>query len=212
MFTDSVALLFSVALLPRRKSSLYFDKVEKMLKIKEEMIEDCLMYICMDTISNNSQIKEQDMKSLDKVADMIAEIINNVMNGFMKKVKLCYIPSRLNAYGYIDDETINGLSDYEKSIFVTLCNISMIQAFHRDELLTILDDDFNVSEKPDEISANKALFNKYKQQFEEDKIYYIVSRNIHVWFYDNFSELLESSVSPEFDKSNNISNGGVDNA
>lgn len=197
IFTDTVALLFSIALLPRRKSSLYFDKVEKILKIKEEMIEDCLMYICMDKISKNSQYNKLNMDSLDKVADLVAEIINDVMKKFMNKVKLCYIPSQLNAYGYIDDDIINSFDEYEKSIFVTLCNISMVQAFHRDELLTILHDDFNVSNNSDEIKANRTLIEKYEKQFSEEKIYYIVSRNIHVWFFDNFSELLESSISPD---------------
>lgn len=223
VFTDSIALLFSIALLPRRKSSLYFDKVEKMLKIKEEMIEDCLMYICMDKISKDYPNKGLNMNSFDKVADLVAETINDVMKSFMYKVKLCYIPSQLNAYGYLDDDTINTLDEYQKSIFVTLCNISMIQAFHRDELLMILHDDFNISKNPDEIKANTALIEKYERQFAEDKIYYIVSRNIHVWFYDNFSELLESSISPDASNTaiqsqsgtvpnaNNL-NGGVNNA
>lgn len=194
---DGLALMFSIALLNRRDSSLYYNNVDDFKRLREEIMEDCLMYNCLNSIDDLNEI------DVNEVNSIIANELNDVMGGFMEKVKQCYFPTSFNSYGYICDDDLNSFNNAEKNIFISLNNISMIKPFHIDELIAVLNNDFSQVDSNNNISekASQTLISKYEEIFEDDKVYYMVSKSVHVWFCDNFSELLENNKI--FDNQNN---------
>lgn len=195
---DGFALMFSIALLNRRDSSLYYNNVDDFKRLREEIMEDCMMYNCLNNLTPNLIQKDKDENEINSI---VAKNLNELMGGFMNKVHRCYFPTSFNSYGYICDDDLNGFNEAETNIFISLNNISMIKPFHRDELIAVLNHDFGKIDEDDVISehASEALIKKYEEEFKDDEVYYMVSKSVHVWFCDNFSELLENNLFFNFD-------------
>lgn len=74
---DGLSWLISFALLNKRPSILYYDQVGKLRLNKEEMLEDCLMYICLKSVVK----AQKDCKKLltkSEINDHIIEKISDV--------------------------------------------------------------------------------------------------------------------------------------
>lgn len=198
IIVDGFALMFSIALLSKRNSSLYYNNVDDFKQLREEIMEDCLMYNCLNELNGLEKVFD-----INEVNSVVAGNLNQMMNGFMKKVHQCYFPTSFNSYGYICDKDLENFNNCERNIFISLNNISMIKPFHRDELVTVLNHDFCKVDN-DDVLSNKAsaeLIKKYNSLFKDNEVYYMVSKSVHVWFCDNFSELLENNII--FDKNFN---------
>ena len=191
---DFFSWLIAVALVNKKKSILYFKKVVDLRANREEMLEDCLMYICLNVMEEKQQDNAENM-SWSQIQNYVAHKINEVMKAFMRHIHFLYFSDELNAFGYISESDIETFSEDEKNLFYTLNNVALIHPCHYSEISKIINADFDeYSAGSKEPMANKELVKKYQEIFEPDKIYYLVSKNLHVWFCENFSELLQSSL------------------
>lgn len=192
ILVDGLSLLIAFALINKQKSILYFEKVVDLRATREEMLEDCLMYICLNDIQNNptSSLKTD---SRAKIQDYVSKKINDVMRDFMAKIHQIYLSDELNSFGYISEDDIKNFNEDEKRLFYTLNNAALVHPCHGSEIIKIINADFdeNTTNEP---QANQNLINKYNSVFSDDKIFYIVSKNLHFWFCENFSELLQNSM------------------
>ncbi len=192
ILVDGLSLLIAFALINKQKSILYFEKVVDLRATREEMLEDCLMYICLNDIQNNptSSLKTD---SRAKIQDYVSKKINDVMRDFMAKIHQIYLSDELNSFGYISEDDIKKFNEDEKRLFYTLNNAALVHPCHGSEIIKIINADFdeNTTNEP---QANQELINKYNNVFSDDKIFYIVSKNLHFWFCENFSELLQNSM------------------
>jgi len=210
---DILSVLFALALVSNRKSILYFRKISSLKAHREEFLEDCLMYICLTDVE-----KEKISNTKVAIQDYVARKINVVMKAFIGRIKLLYLPDDLNASGYITEEDINNFSDDEKHLFLALSNAALIHPCHNIEIIEIIKSDFEIRERNRQTETEDPIVGKYNSTFKKDELYYLISKNLHVWICENFSELLQSSLqsaiteenltSPPTDSSND--SGGDD--
>lgn len=192
VLVDGLSLLIAFALINKQKSILYFEKVIDLRATREEMLEDCLMYICLNDIQNNpSSSLETDSRA--KIQDYVSKKINDVMRDFMAKIHQVYLSDELNSFGYFSEDDVTNFDEDEMRLFYTLNNAALVHPCHGSEIIKIINADFDEYTK-NEPQANQKLINKYNTIFGDDKIFYIVSKNLHFWFCENFSELLQSSM------------------
>lgn len=182
---DALSILISWALIVKTKSILYYNNVRDVRKNREEMIEDCLMYICLATMPKQ-------LTKPDEIQRYVVEIVNNTMGKLLDKIHYIYVPDELNSFAYLSFADISQDDRHEKLLFQTLNNAALLHPFHKSELSIIIEKEFG-STSDNETSNINVLLNKYGTLFEDDEIYYLVSKNLHFWFCENFSELLQNS-------------------
>lgn len=194
VIVDGLSVLLAFALIQKKKSSLYYDDISKYRANREEMVEECFMYICLNNI------KEKDADSTisyseSEISHRVAKEMNEIMEAFLKKVRYYYFPDEFNAFGYITEEDIGEFSYEEMRLFITFCNIAMIQAFNQKEIIELINNEFDEKDnKSNDPQANDSLLNKYRTTFGKDGIYYIVSKSLHAWVCENFAELLQNTL------------------
>ncbi len=194
LIVDGLSVLISFALLIKKKSVLYYDDISKYRANREEMVEECFMYICLNDIKKNPP-SNKTTTSETQITSTVANKMNDVMGAFLLKIHYCYFPDEFNAFGYISKDDYEKFSDEEKRLFVTFCNISMIQAFHQKEIIDLINHEFDENEKQTNTpKANDELVDTYRNLFPQNQIYYIVSKSLHVWTCENFSELLQNTM------------------
>jgi len=92
------------------------------------------------------------------------------------------------------------LNEDEKRLFYTLSNVALISPCYRSEIIETIHKDFDEFEKgTDKPKAHKPLIDSYESIFEEGKVYYLISKNLHLWICENFSELLQSTMLLDID-------------
>jgi hypothetical protein len=199
LIVDVLSALIAWALIRRRESSLYYKTIGEYKRSREEMLEDCLVYISLGTIQENQSNNTGVKLSKGEIENEVIEIINKTMKSFMAKIKPLYLPGELNAFGYIDD--ISGFDENEKLLFYTLNNAVLIHPCHKDEIIKVIRKDFDMHENSKDegtVNDNKdsatGIVAGYESKFEDGNIYYLVSKNLHVWFCENFSELLQNEM------------------
>ena len=194
---DVFSALIAFALVNKKKSILYFTKVGDLRAQKEEMIEDCLMYICLRGLQSSNQNNSKNV-SRPEIKKYVVKKINCAMRDFMQKVHLIYLSDELNSFGYISGKEVEGFSEDNKNIFLTLCNAALIHPCYNTEIIKIIDADFveapNNGAQQNNPKANAKLIQQYDSAFSKDDIYYLVSKNLHAWYCENFSELLQNSL------------------
>lgn len=194
LIVDGVSLLIAFSLAQKKKSSLYYDDISKYRVNREEMLEECFMYICLNDIKNHSS-NGKIVSSEFEIERMVANKMNDLMRGFLSKIHYYYFPDEFNAFGYISKNDYDFFSDEEQRLFITFCNISMIQAVNQTEILSIINLEFNENDSQTKVpEADRKLSDTYKQLFSANEIFYIVSKSLHVWICENFSELLQNTM------------------
>jgi len=193
---DFFSVLIAWTLINKQKSILYYKRVGDLRANREEMLEDCLMYICLNSIQANQQAN-QDSMTRAEIQNLVVQKINEVMRDFIQLVIPVYLSDELNTFGYITEEALSELSPDGKRIFYTLSNAALIHPSHSSELMKIINaefDEFKITADGGEQKAHEGIVKKYEGIFQSDHIYYLVSKNFHVWFCENFAELLQSSL------------------
>lgn len=184
IIVDVLSLLISFTLVNKPKSILYYNNIRDMRKKREEFIESCLMYICLDDLN-------EELKKPEEIQRHVVETVNAVMSSLINRIHYLYVPDGLNSFGYLLFDEIPDENRYEKLLFQALNNAALLIPFHKSELAIVLKEEFDKEGTKD--SSVDTLINKYDSLFSEDKICYLVSKNLHFWFCENFSELLQNS-------------------
>jgi len=112
---DLLSVFIAFALLNKHRSILYFRKVGDLRPHREEMMEDCLLYICLSRLSG-SEAKEGGTEMKDgkfsryvrksEIMDSVVHILNESMRSFVEKMHYLYLWGELNAFAYFTPEDI----------------------------------------------------------------------------------------------------------
>lgn len=206
---DLFSLFLSLSLIKRRDSVLYANHHKENIKNREELLEDCYTYICVQQIFAQ---QGQNQKTVCKTADIypyVAETIEETMRGFLGKFNFAYLPRELDSFGYLGGEEVKKLDFAQKNLFQTLRLIQLIHSVTPNELTSLLESDFynllssgdggdtveNGSEPPNTLPKD------YLTQFPRKDIIFLADNRLLMWFNENFSSLLQTAipniVSPE---------------
>ena len=191
---DLFSVLIAWTLINKQKSILYYKKVGDLRANREEMLEDCLIYICLNKVQEKQESGEK-FEDRSKIQNFVVSELNKIMREFFTHIKYLYLSDELNAFAYIDPDIIDSFNEDEKRLFTAMNNVALLHPCHQSEIIKIIQNDFDDFEQDgDTPSVPQDLIDSYKAKFSTDKIYYIVSKNLHVWFCENFTELLQSSM------------------
>lgn len=188
---DILSLLISGCLILKNDSVLYRENIKNLVRHKEEMIENCFTFLISRELINQTQ-------TLDKKCykKFIIDYMNTLIQTFLNIVHRIYVPSSLNAFGYIDTDELNnngtqGTTNIKQKdieeLIETFRNASLLTPISGYELKQILKNKFSHNE----INSKEGEFNSKisLNALKDDKIYYLVSKNLHLWICENFSEL-----------------------
>lgn len=206
---DLFSLFLSLSLIKRRDSVLYANHHKENIKNREELLEDCYTYICVQQIFAQ---QGQNQKTVCKTADIypyVAETIEKTMRDFLGKFNFAYLPRELDSFGYLGGEEVKELDFAQKNLFQTLRLIQLIHSVTPNELTSLLESDFyNLLSSGDggDTAENgsepqNTLPKDYLTQFPEKDIIFLADNRLLMWFNENFSSLLQTAipniVSPE---------------
>ena len=183
---DGLSLLISWAMLSRKKSALSSNLTKSNRKDREEMVEDCLVYLCLEGMPGG-------LSSVEQIREFTLGRVSGILQGFWDKFRYVYIPDGLNAFAYLSLKEFSAENKEEWILFQTLSNAGLLRPFHKAELEVILRKEFEEQKKSLNAESVKSLMESYLSQFREDEVYYLVSKNLHVWFCENGADVLQKA-------------------
>ncbi len=196
---DLFSFLLSLSLVKRRDSVLYASHHKENIKNREELLEDCYTYICVQQIFGK---KGKHQKIVCKTADIypyVAETIENTMRGFLEKFHFAYLPKEIDSFGYLSGEEVEAFDFSHKNLFQTLRLIQLIHSITPSELTSLLESDFyNLLSSSDRRAAaekgQSTLPKDYLKQFPDKDVIFLADNRLLMWFNESFSSLLQTAI------------------
>jgi hypothetical protein len=181
LLVDVLSCFIAWVLIEKPKSILYYKNIKDARRNREERLENCLTYLCFKKISQANDLKEGEI-----VDTKVFNTLNGILNGFFAKLDYIYTTDSLNSFAYLSPQKVAKFDPDERLLFETLNNVALLHPVSKNELQKILEEEFSINN--DNKFAEKLL-----ESLNDNGIYYLVSKNFHVWFCENLSELIQNS-------------------